>query len=166
MNDYILSVVGVVLVSALLTAILPEGKTNGLIKSVAKVACVFTIVAPIINYFGGDKKLKNEEFFLETVINSDLDFIDYCSKISVNNAKDELEDYLFQESGVIINAELLWRYQEGETQVFGTSYDDRKVKIYKALLTANESLNETLKQTVEELVKKTGIDEVEFVSIN
>ncbi len=164
MNEYILSVVGVVLVSALLTAILPEGKTNGLIKSVAKVACVFTIVAPIINYFGGDKNSKNEEIFSETVINSELNFIDYCSKISVENAKDELEKYLFEETNTKINVELLWRYEESNAQIFGTSYGERKVKIYKALLTANENVNEQKKQTLKELVIETGINEVEFVS--
>jgi len=164
MNGYILSVIGVVLVSALLTAILPDGKTNGIIKSVTKVACVFTIVAPIIEYFGENKSLKPEEIFTETVINGDVNFIDYCSKISVENAKEELEKALKEEIQTEITVELLWNYANEQTQLFGASYEDRKIQITKALLKTQEELSEESKRTIVEIIGKTGIYEVEFVS--
>jgi len=166
MNTYVLSVIGVVLVSAVLTAILPEGKTNGIIKSITKVACVLTIVAPIIEYFGGNKNVNSEEIFAETVINSDLNFIDYCSKISVENAKGEIEKSIREEFGREITVELLWEYDNGQTQLFGSAYEDRKIKIYRAILKTKEELNVEAQRSIVEWIKKTGIDEVEFVSTN
>ena len=72
MNGYLISVVGTVLLCALLTAILPEGKTANLIKAVAKLACLVAIIAPVPAFlqqssFGIiDKNLQN--FFGENSI--------------------------------------------------------------------------------------------------
>ena len=51
MNAYVLSVIGTVLISAVLTAIIPEGKTSKVIKGIARLACVLVIVTPIVQFF-------------------------------------------------------------------------------------------------------------------
>ena len=51
MNAYVLSVIGTILLSAIITAILPDGKTNSVIKGVSRLACVIAIVMPILTFF-------------------------------------------------------------------------------------------------------------------
>ena len=50
MNEYVLSVIGTVLIASVLTAILPEGKTSGIIKGITRLVCVVAIVAPVVSF--------------------------------------------------------------------------------------------------------------------
>ena len=51
MSAYLLSVVGTVLFSAILTMVTPEGKTSVIIKAATRLACLVVILFPILNFF-------------------------------------------------------------------------------------------------------------------
>ena len=50
LNDYLLCVIGTVLICSILTAIAPEGKTSAVIKGVARLTCVLAIISPVLNF--------------------------------------------------------------------------------------------------------------------
>ncbi|MBQ8658584.1 MAG: stage III sporulation protein AF [Clostridia bacterium] len=163
MSGYILSVIGVVLIAAILTAILPEGKTNGVIKSVMKVVCVFTIVSPVFEYLGGAENINSEGIFEKSVINEDVSFIDYCSKISVENVAKELEASLETEFSVQVSVTLEWRYKQETTDILVGSYENDKIEIVKATVALEVEPDAETKEKIIGFLKETGIGEVEIV---
>ncbi len=163
LSGYILSVIGVVLIAAILTAILPEGKTNGVIKSVMKVVCVFTIVSPVIEYLGGSKNLTSEGIFGESVIKEDASFIDYCSKISVENAAEELEVEIEKQFSVRARVSLEWQYKQESTEILIGSYENDQIEILKATVLLETEADAETKEKIIGLLKETGIKEVEIV---
>ena len=72
MNTYLLRVLGAVILSALLTAILPSGKTSPLIVAVTRLLCVLAIVAPVFSFLKKGmivfEENNYEDFFSDSVI--------------------------------------------------------------------------------------------------
>ena len=100
MNEYLLCIIGTVLFSAFVVAILPEGKMSGTIKGVAKMVCLLTIIAPIPQYLQKQGKTQEyqitQEFFSATVIQSDVHFIQYYSEMRIADAERALQDEIRQ----------------------------------------------------------------------
>jgi hypothetical protein len=101
MSAYVLCVIGTVLLCAILNAVLPTGKTSGVIKGVARMACVVSIVMPVAIFFqSGEWSLKETVFesdFAESVIQTDDAFIKYYSQMRVREAHVSLEKALKDE---------------------------------------------------------------------
>lgn len=115
MNGYLLSVIGTVLLSAVLTAIAPNGKTAFVIKNVAKLACLLVIVSPLLTYVQQEKKggdLKNNS--RKEVINTDESFIQYYSEMKVRQAEETLEKELFEKLSLSCNLAFSWDLLENE----------------------------------------------------
>ncbi|MBQ7369212.1 MAG: hypothetical protein IJW60_05850 [Clostridia bacterium] len=121
MNGYLLSVFGTVLLSAILTAVLPEGKTSGVIKAVAKSVCLLAIVAPIPNYLlSGNFDEKNgnlQTIFPQTVIQTDEDFIKYYSEMRVRITELALEKELEDKFNVETSVKFDFEYAEDEIKI-------------------------------------------------
>lgn len=105
LNGYLLSIIGTTLVSSVLLSILPEGKSSGMVKGIAKLVCLVSIVSPIPNLIGeetfsklfqSDSTKKNNQQFTETVIRTDEEFIDYVSELRIDNAKWTIELEIYQ----------------------------------------------------------------------
>ena len=96
MSAYLLSIIGIVLLTAILSAVLPDGKTVKFIKGIAKLCCLAVILAPVLGFFkeASDGKINFPFFSSETVIETDGAFIDYCSTKRIENAETELEKKL------------------------------------------------------------------------
>ena len=92
MNSYIFSIIGVVLISSLLTAIIPEGKTTAIVKNMAKLLCLFVIISPILQFFhktGVAVSKKNYQAILDdSVIELDEEFIKYYSESTILYVED------------------------------------------------------------------------------
>ena len=115
MNGYLLGVIGTVMLSALLTAITPEGKSSGVIKGVCKLVCVLAIVAPVLNFFqGGDRKNSKivETFFAQSGIDTDENVIKYYSELKVSQSENCLEEELFKEFGLETEVVYFWETEE------------------------------------------------------
>lgn len=121
MNGYLLTVIGTVLIAALLTAIAPDGKTSGLIKAIAKSACLLAIVAPIPSYLNsGNSDEKNgdlQTIFSQTVIETDEDFIKYYSEMRIRATAQALEAELKEKFSVMASVELEWTNESDEIKI-------------------------------------------------
>ena len=51
MRAYLFAVSGTVIIAAIVTAIAPEGKISGVIRTAVKLMCLIVIAEPIAKYF-------------------------------------------------------------------------------------------------------------------
>ena len=121
MNEYLLSIIGTVLLSAVLTAIIPEGKTSAVIKNITKFCCILIIISPILQFFhkGSASDIsvfKSENFFGETVIQTDEDFIKYYSEMRIQQTEEVLSEKLFERYSVSCEVWLDWSF-EGDIRI-------------------------------------------------
>ena len=117
MSGYLLSIIGVVLLSAILTSILPDGKTSGLIKSVMRMVCILAIIAPIFNFFrSGTLSLgeneNSEMIFYETGIEIQSSFINYYSEMRIEETENALENELLEKYQTLAEVSLTWDIKE------------------------------------------------------
>ena len=64
MSSYLLIIVGSVLLSAILTAVIPSGKTANVIKGVTKAVCLLAILSPVPDILAKSGWLEeNENYF-------------------------------------------------------------------------------------------------------
>ena len=130
MSAYVLSVIGTILLCAILTAVLPDGKASSVVKGVARLACVISIVTPVLHFFQSGEWLIGasifQEDFSESVIQTDGVFIQYYSEMRVREAQDCLEEALLKEFSVRADVEISWCIENGAYAGF---YEDDKIKI-------------------------------------
>lgn len=141
MSGYLLSVIGIVLISAVLTALCPNGKTSATIKGVTRLACVLAITAPILRFFktGTWKNLENTSSdFAQTVIEVDVDFIQYYSEIRIKENERALERKLLQEYGISAVVTFAWSLEEQEEK----GYAFQQVHIQKITVETTETVGE------------------------
>ncbi len=127
MKEYLLSVIGIVLLSSVLTSVLSDGKTSGMVKSVSKLACVLVILTPFCNFF---KKSGNfeENYFSQSVIKIDENFIEYCSEKAIKQAETEIENDVLKAFSITSDVSLKWQY----------SYEAGEVGVEKNLIKITE----------------------------
>ena len=112
MSEYLLSVIGVVLFSSVLLAILPSGKTSELIKAIARIACLVTILAPIVSFFVGRSDFAG--IFQESGIELQASFIEYCSEERIAEAEALLKKELKDKYPQVRAVEAIYLIQEEE----------------------------------------------------
>lgn len=118
MNAYLLAVIGTILLAAVLTAIVPEGKTASVIKGMTKLVCLLVIVSPVLQYLRKDEeKTGDGDFFSQFVIETDESFIKYYSEMRVRSTETELETELREEFGVTCEVAIAWEYEEEKIRV-------------------------------------------------
>lgn len=162
MNGYLLSVIGTILLSAILTAIVPEGKTSATIKGIAKLACLLVIISPILKYLQtGDTESSDENseiFFSETVIRTDEDFIKYYSEMRIRFTEEDIETELAEEFSVACDVTLEWSYETDEngTEICETD----KIRITKMLVRTENVLKEEEKTPMWDYLTKNYCSEV------
>ena len=104
MSEYLIGVTGTVLLCGLLTAILPEGKTAGVIKGATKLACLLAIVAPIFSHWNGDKQAS--DFLENTVLKEDEAFIQYYGNMRIDKAEEALQEEIWKRYSVKVFIEI------------------------------------------------------------
>ncbi len=93
-SDWVLSIVGVVLITLLVDVLLPEGETNKYVKSIFSVVTVLLIVSPFPKILHGDVTFLPPP---ETQIETDADFLEYLYDVKVKTLTKDLEKRLLQE---------------------------------------------------------------------
>ncbi len=148
MNGYLLSVIGTVLICSFLTALAPEGKTSSVIKGVARLACVLAIVAPVFQFFKtgsidvfSDKN--GEKIFLDSVIRTDNEFIQYYSEKRIEETETALQAELTEKYEVKTEVRLSWSIYEEE---FDGVYVAEYVRVDGICVTLLEQTNEEVKK--------------------
>ena len=131
MNEYLLSIVGTVLLSAILTAILPDGKTSGLIKGVTRLACTLVIISPIVTLFQSEtgsflETKKSDDFFSQSVIDAEQTFIHYYSELRVRETEKALAREIAEKQEIEVTVSLEWTREKEDIRI-----DKICVKTYK-----------------------------------
>ena len=130
MSVYVLSVMGTVLLCALLTAILPTGKTTSIVKGVSRLACVISIVMPVLVFFQSGKWSVNQNIFqndfAENVIQTDDAFIKYYSEMRVHETQTALEQVIYEEFSVQAEIVISWEIYKDK---YADDYEWQKIKI-------------------------------------
>lgn len=115
MSGYLVSVVGTVLISTLLIAILPEGKTSKTVQGIAKCVCLLAIVAPIPNLLQSiefdEKNFDEHTIFPQTVIQTDEDFITYYSEMRIRVTQNDLRREIQEKFSLSATVVLDWEMQ-------------------------------------------------------
>ena len=149
MNGYLLSIAGVVILSAILSTVLPNGKTSGLIKSVMRMACILAIISPIVTFFRTDSlsvsDVKNSDaIFSQSVIEQERAFIHYHSEMRIAETERALEKEILTQFSVETSVALSWELE--------TDYDLIKITQIR-VMTKEQKEGEVLEKMWEYLTK-------------
>ena len=115
MSEYLLCMIGTVLLSAILVAILPNGKTMGIIRAITRLVCVLAIIFPILHFFQTGEMpdyKKNPDIFSQTSIDMDNKFIKYYSEKRIRQTQEAVVQELLEKYNAQTNVLFDWEYQE------------------------------------------------------
>ncbi len=159
MNGYLLGIIGTVLFSSVLTAIVPEGKTSGVIKGVAKLACVIAIVSPVLHFFKTQDTSEGffSENFSKSVIQTDGEYIQYYSEMRIRETEKSLREELEKSFGLKAEIRIDWAF---DSENHGGSYEVDVIKINRILVTTDGKQNGEVVNSVWEYLTKNYCSEV------
>ncbi len=164
LDGYLLSIIGTVLLCSILTAVIPDGKTAGVIKGVTRLVCLISIIAPIPYFLGkenlfdrvGEENTKNANaFFPQTVIQTDESFIKYYSELRIQETERLLKAELESRFGRVLAVTLCWEF-DGEDETI----DADKIRITKILIKTEEEISEEERLAMSEYLTKNYCSEV------
>ncbi len=154
MTNYLLSITGIVLISTVLTNILPIGKTSVLIKNILRLCAYLAVLSPVFDFVNSDLTKNGkffENYFSESVIKTDEKYIEYCSKKSINETERLIEKQLKEEYLIDTNVTLVVK-NESEKDSF---------KIEKIIVGINDISSEKQGQIKNDFKKEFSVD-IEF----
>lgn len=96
MQTYILSVAGAVILSAVVSLVLPEGRLAPLIRGAAKLITLLMLVSPLLSLFRGEAFFQNND----TAAEEDR-FLLSCTQLAETNAERAIGSWLEEEFGVL-----------------------------------------------------------------
>lgn len=161
MSEYLLSIIGIVFISGIVSSILPEGKTASAVRATAKLCCLLVILTPVAEFAlkGGGKEKIFSDFLDENVIQTDETFINYCSRKRIEETQTYLKEKLQREYGVELDVELVWEYAVQEME----HYSAEEIRVLEILLYSLEEVDEIQKQEMIDKLKTDCGVEVRWV---
>ena len=119
MQAYILCVCGAVIISALVTLLLPEGKTGKFINGILKLFCLLVVLVPLFGFF---KELKNPDF-PDSSQEASLDdgFIDYAFDVRAKEDGEKIDKTIADEFSVVVSSSVAWDFVEYSYKITGVS---------------------------------------------
>ena len=161
MKEYLLSIIGIVLISSILLAIMPDGKTASVIKGTTKLSCLLVIISPIIGYFDSNIRNSNNaekagNFFQETVIDEDESFIQYYSEKRIRLAERALEEEILEQFQVYTETTICWEFLDVQMNL----YSENTVKICSITVKCKDVMEENMKKKVCEYLENKYCSEV------
>ena len=152
MNDWILSLAIVILIIAIISLILPEGKMGKTVKGFFSLIIILIMIKPILN-FNGDKLLnyqvnvnsnESQDQYLNYVFRQKAtNYQNLCNKIAINNG---------------INA-MQTRIEYSVNDKYEFEIKNVKIEISPEQELNNEQLNLALKKTISEIATNLMIKE-------
>ena len=124
MSQYLMKIIGIVLMAVVLVNLLPTGKTSVLIKNILRLCMYLSILTPAFNFFlsleGNDKLSFGEiftDYFSESVIVTDESYINYCSEKSIETAENIIEKKVLEEYGINVEINLQASVEISSSQI-------------------------------------------------
>lgn len=157
MNGYLLSIIGTVLFSAVIVAVLPDGKMSGTVKGVAKMVCLLAIIAPIPQYMkeqkSNEKVQNSQEIFSSTGIQTDMHFIQYYSEMRIRETENVLKQQIYDTFFCTADVSLITENTDAQTAM-----DDIKVVCVQVYLQMDETEQEKKEEIRNYLIKACGCE--------
>ena len=96
-SQWIISIAGVVVLSASVEILMPDGATNKYIKSALAIACMFVLVSPLGKVTNGDISI-NDIFYRADYAKTSINysFIEYINGKRMIQVEDDLKNYLYE----------------------------------------------------------------------
>ena len=162
MSGYLLSIIGTILIATFITAILPEGKTSGIIKSMTRLACILAIVSPVLNFFRSGslsfgKNEKSESIFTDTVIEGAETFINYYSEMRVEETEKAIAQEILEKYQLETEIDLLW---ERQTEAVDEKYVSDAIRITEIRVKTMDRQDEEVLRNMWEYLTKNYCSEV------
>ena len=161
LNAYLLRVLGAVILSALLTAILPNGKSSPLIVAITRLVCVLVIITPIFSFLEKGMIVFDESeyecFFSDSVIEREDCFIEYYSYLRIRETEGALERELYNRYAVETEVTLSYTHEGGSTS---DNYQEDEIKINKIIVNLEEEASKEVVQSMWEYLTKQYCREV------
>ena len=142
MNEYLLGMVGTVLFASVLQAIMPNGKSSELIKSILRTACLVVILSPIVRFFVEWKE--GEGIFVESGIQRNENFIQYCREQRIEEAESFIETDLENRYSLDCDVSLKWELKD----VAYGKYTEKEVFVEKIEIYTQKALAGALEQEI------------------
>ena len=96
MQAYILSVAGAVILSVVVSLVLPEGRLAPLIRGAAKLITLLMLVSPLLSLLRGEAFFQNNDTAAE-----EERFLLSCTQLAETNAERAIGSWLEEEFGVL-----------------------------------------------------------------
>ena len=100
MKAYILSIAGIILLSALVTVIAPGGTMGKFVKGVMKLLCLLVFLAPLTAL------AKGEWEFAPAAIATDVSYLQSCEELCEQKEGESIAGYLSEQYGVNTRVEV------------------------------------------------------------
>lgn len=102
MQAYILSIAGVVLISTVISIIVPTGKMGKFIKGMTKLFILVVLIAPFVSWAGGDKYI-----FTTSELGRDTEYLEYCAVLLSEEDERKITAWLKEGYGVVAEVSVL-----------------------------------------------------------
>lgn len=163
MNTYLVGVTATVLICAILTSVLPEGKTAVVIAAIIKLLCLLVIIFPIFQTLqsikSGEKKELFEYFFIESGIYGDENFINYHSGVQIAFAEMRIQEEIKEKFSFENKVSLAWKYEENKAE---NGYTIQNVRIVKINVDITKPFQEQEVKSLREYLEKNYASEVQI----
>ncbi len=162
MRDYLLNVIGAVILSAIMVAVFPNGKTSGIMKALSRLVCILAIVSPVLQFFRSgtfawEEGENSTGIFTQTVIESENAFIEYYSEMRVRETERRLEAELLEKYEIEAKVSLTYEYEE---ELVKELYTEKKIKITEIYVAPTQPVDEEVLKRMWEYLTKNYCSEV------
>ena len=146
LKEYLIGVTGIVLICAILSCAIPNGKNAKIIQGILKLSCLIAIMSPLLYLFQYKSYLSQDEgkypdFFSDSVIQADNQFIKYYSELNVLLAADALANELLNKYAVSVDVKIDWAYDAKDLENTAAS----KIKITRIHIKPKTEIIEKLR---------------------
>lgn len=149
LSVYLLSIVGVVLISVIIELILPTGQVTKYIKGIMSLVVIFVISSPLPNLISNGFYLSN---ITETSTNFDESLLDTIKSQQISLLKSNLEKGLEEKGLGGVNIDIWGDMQNGELKIQTIFVD------LKNLVISSDNPHINKYEAVEDfLLKQTGV---------
>lgn len=161
LKEYLIGVVGIVLICGIISCILPNGKNAKIIQGILKLCCLSAVISPMLYLFQDESKIiKNEiyqDFFSNSVIQTDMQFIQYYSELNVLHIEQLLSDEILEKYNVAVKVSIDWEYVSNNENV---TYFDSTIKINKIYLQTQNVISNEIRSAMSEYITNNYCSEV------
>ncbi|MBQ3214366.1 MAG: hypothetical protein IJB10_05140 [Clostridia bacterium] len=137
-SSWILSITGIILVILIVEIVLPNGKTNKLIKSIVSVFSIFVIISPLKNF---ELSSLNISSMFKSEMQIDSDFINNRNNEKIIAFENLIEKTLFENGYKNVKITIKGTYNKERLEIETAFVDLRELVLLDKNLNINKYTN-------------------------